>query len=363
MERGSYTWHEIGSQPAAWRSTLEKFTAGRDALQEFLATSAVGEVVVIGCGSTHYLAQSAAALLRHGLAVPVRALPASELWLFSPMAAVPVEPCFDHEKNNGSGETLLVAVSRSGSTTETLRALARFQEAGAGPVLAVTCYPDSPLAQRADFALVAPDAQEHSVAQTRSFTSMFLLAQALSATLACDDEGLEHLRLLPDALEGLIDRVGSLPQELGADLDVERLFFLGGGPLYGLASEAMLKTKEMTLSYAEAYYPLEFRHGPMSMVDERTLVVGFLSDTGLEQELHVLKDMQGLGARVLALVEDDAVFADWRADYVVELHSGLSEWERGPLYLPVIQWLAYHRAVAKGLNPDRPHNLEAVVEL
>jgi glucosamine--fructose-6-phosphate aminotransferase (isomerizing) len=325
--------------------------------------TALGKVLVIGCGSTHYLAQAAAAVLRHSLDVPVRALPASELWLFSHVAAVLAEPCFDRAEDDGSGEALLIAISRSGSTTETLRALERFQEVGAGPVLAITCYPDSPLAQRADFALVAPDAQERSVAQTRSFTSMFLLAQALSATLACDDEVLGHLQRLPDALEALVDRVGSLPQELGADLDVERLFFLGGGPLYGLASEAMLKTKEMTLSYAEAYYPLEFRHGPMSMVDERTLVVGFLSDTGLGEELRVLEDMQGLGARVLGLVEDDAVFADWRADYVVELRSGLSEWERGPLYLPVIQRMAYHRAVAKGLNPDRPHNLEAVVEL
>jgi glucosamine--fructose-6-phosphate aminotransferase (isomerizing) len=125
----------------------------------------------------------------------------------------------------------------------------------------------------------------------------------------------------------------------------------------------MLKTKEMSLSYAEAYYPLEFRHGPMSMVDEHTLVVGFLSDTGLAQEVRVLKDMQRLGGRTLALAEDAAALSGWRADHVVELRSGLDEWERGPLYLPVIQRLAFHRAVAKGLDPDRPNNLTAVVEL
>ena len=66
---------------------------------------------------------------------------------------------------------------------------------------------------------------------------------------------------------------------------------------------------------------------------------------------------------MLALVEDAAVFSGWQAARVVELRSGLNEWERGPLYLPVVQRLAYHRAVAKGLDPDRPHNLTAVIEL
>jgi glucosamine--fructose-6-phosphate aminotransferase (isomerizing) len=81
------------------------------------------------------------------------------------------------------------------------------------------------------------------------------------------------------------------------------------------------------------------------------------------QELRVSEDMAGLGARTLALVEDVSTFGRWRPDDVVELRSGLSEWERGALYLPVLQRLAYHRSVAKGLSPDLPRNLTAVVEL
>ncbi len=77
----------------------------------------------------------------------------------------------------------------------------------------------------------------------------------------------------------------------------------------------------------------------------------------------MLEDMQRLGACTLALVEDASAFSGWRPDYVIELRSSLDEWERGLLYLPVIQRLAYHRAVAKGLDPDRPNNLKAVVEL
>jgi glucosamine--fructose-6-phosphate aminotransferase (isomerizing) len=239
----------------------------------------------------------------------------------------------------------------------------RFRKAVGGPILTITCYPESPLAQQADLALATPHAQEQSIAQTRSFTSMLLLALALTAAIKQDEAMLAHLGRLPRLLDDLTGRLGDLPRLLGADLAINRIFFLGAGPLYGLANEAMLKTKEMSLSYAEAYHPLEFRHGPMSMVNERTLVVGFLSDTGQPEQMQVLKDMEKLGARTLALVEDGSAFANWRADHVVELRSGLEEWARSPLYLPLAQRMAYHRAVAKGLNPDRPNNLTAVVEL
>jgi glucosamine--fructose-6-phosphate aminotransferase (isomerizing) len=349
MMKKTHTWQEIASQPEVWRTTLERFESDRVALESFLQQVHFDRIAAIGCGSTHYLAQAAAATLTGCTGFPACGIPSSELWLFPGTV-----------QTDGA---LLLAISRSGTTTETLRALERFRQINAGPVLSVTCYPESPLAQQADFVLAAPAAQEQSVAQTRSFTSMLLLIQALTAVLARDEGMLEDLYGLPDALDDLVDRVGDLPQQLGADLDVERIFFLGGGPLYGLANEAMLKTKEMSLSYSEGYHPLEFRHGPMSMVDERALVVGFFSDTGLTEEIRVLRDMGALGARTLALVEDSSALADWRVDHVVELCSGLDEWARGPLCLTVAQRLAYHRAVAKGLDPDRPHNLTAVVEL
>jgi glucosamine--fructose-6-phosphate aminotransferase (isomerizing) len=349
MSNGTHTWQEVISQPQVWESTLAAFDANRVALGGFLDRYDFDQILVVGCGSTHYLAQTAAATLMRRAGIPSQALPASELWLFPAAFA--------------SRRTLLLSVSRSGTTTETLWALEQFREAGGGPVLAVTCYPESTLAQRADFALVAPDAQEESVAQTRSFTSMLLLTQALAAVLAGDEGMLERLGRLPQALEAVIERVGELPRRLGEDGSIKRLFFLGGGPLYGLASEAMLKTKEMSLSYAEAYYPLEFRHGPMSMVDDHTMVVGFLSDTGLAQELQVLRDMQALGGRTLAFVEDGAAISGWQSDYVVELDSGLDEWERGPLYLPAVQRMAFYRSLHKGLNPDQPTNLTAVVNL
>jgi glucosamine--fructose-6-phosphate aminotransferase (isomerizing) len=349
MNTGSHTRHEIISQPQTWQLTLEAFSNRKKTLVSFLDHTAFNQILVVGCGSTHYLAQTAAALISQYTKFPARAAPSSELWMF-PNMATPVG-------------TMLVAISRSGTTTETLWALERFRQKTKGPVIVITCDPDSPLAKGADFVLASPDAREQSVAQTRSFTSMLLLAQCLAATLARDVGKVEQLNRLPHLLEAMVERSGELPRQVGEALDIERIFFLGGGPLYGLANEAMLKTKEISLTNSEAYHPMEFRHGPMSMVDEQTLVVELISDTGRVEEVRVLQDMQRLGAHTLSLVEDAEAFSDWQPDYVMQLDSGLDEWGRGPLYLPLLQRIAYHRARAKGLDPDCPNNLTAVVEL
>jgi len=346
----SHTWREIESQPKTWRTTLADFADQRGSLDRYLAETRFDRIVTIGCGSTHYLAHSAATFFSRHANIPAIALPSSEVWLAAATGL--------------SGNTLLVAMSRSGTTTETLRAVRRFRETNGGPVLVVSCYPESDLVQDADFALLATAAQEESIAQTRSFSSMFLLVQALSGVLSGDEALVASLSGLPDALANLVDRFATLPSRLGQDLALERFYFLGGGTLYGLASEAMLKMKEMTLTHAEAYYPLEFRHGPMSMVNDQTLVVGMVSDQGEGETIQVLQDMQDLGARILALTEDASVCAELGdGAYVIELGSKLDEMVRAPLYLPPLQHMAYHRAVAKGLDPDHPHNLSAVVTL
>jgi glucosamine--fructose-6-phosphate aminotransferase (isomerizing) len=258
----------------------------------------------------------------------------------------------------------LLAISRSGATTETLWAVEHFRNAvPAGRVLTITTQPTSPLASAADYVFSAAAAQERSVAQTRSFTSMFLLSQCVAGTLAGDEGLVKRLQRLPAVLDGLIEKNFALARELGEDDSLERFFFLGGGSNYGLACEAMLKTKEMTRSWAEAFHPLEFRHGPMSVVDDHSLVVCLVSDKEQEAEMRVVRDLQKLEARILVLVEDASRVDCSGIEYVVELKSSLKDWERGALYLPFIHWMDYYRTLAKGLNPDQPSNLTAVVEL
>jgi glucosamine--fructose-6-phosphate aminotransferase (isomerizing) len=349
MTDGIHTRAEIEQQSGAWAETLTGFSRQKKIIAKTLSGSGKQAWLVTGCGSTHYASLSAAALMRR-FGITAWAYPAAEIVYFGDMLP--------------PGDVNLLTISRSGTTTETLWAVDRFQKNHPhGKVVSITTQPESPLAKASDLVLSADAAQEQSVAQTRSFTSMFILSQCLAGLLGGDEGLADRLEKLPPSLDHLIERVGELPRQLGEDESLQRFFFLGGGPFYGLACEAMLKTKEMTRSWAEAFHPLEFRHGPMSVVDDHSLVVCLVSDSQQEAEARVVRDMQKLGARILVLT-DDASRTDWAGiDYVVELQSGLNEWERGALYLPFIHWMDYYRTLAKELDPDQPVNLTAVVEL
>ncbi|HEX2993941.1 MAG TPA: SIS domain-containing protein, partial [Anaerolineales bacterium] len=205
-----------------------------------------------------------------------------------------------------------------------------------------------------DVNLVIPKGQEESVAQTRSFASMYVAVCAFCARMAEREDLLAAMQRLPEVGNHLMDKYESFAKEIGSNLGFDRFYFLGSGIRHGLACEANLKMKEMTLTHSEPFHTLEFRHGPMSMVNKSAVVVGMLSDANRFQEAKVLSEMQALGGTVASLGEKDAV---------IEFASGIPENVRGVLYLPVLQLLAFYRSVAKGLNPDRPNNLTAVVQL
>jgi glucosamine--fructose-6-phosphate aminotransferase (isomerizing) len=152
----------------------------------------------------------------------------------------------------------------------------------------------------------------------------------------------------------LIAEYDNLANKLGTNLELDRFYFLGSGSRYGLACETNLKMKEMTLTHSEPFHFLEFRHGPMSMVTDTTQLLGLLSESNRSQEAAVLEEMRNFGGNILSMGESNTD---------VMFKCGLSEDIRDVLYLPVLQLMAYYRSVAKGLNPDRPRNLSAVVQL
>jgi len=343
---GNHTYQEILSQGEAWTASLAAVEPQAGELTQWLRRPCA-EVLFTGCGSPYYLSLAAAAIWQSLTGVRARAVPASELWLF-PDSALPAQP------------SLFVAVSRSGETTEVLRATEMYRARVSGEWLAVTCHPDSAMARRAPHVLAAKRAEEQSIAQTRSFTSMLVLIQAAAGLAAGRDDYVGMLHTLPDRASRLIREYEPLARSLARRLQLTHFVFLGSGSNYGLACEAMLKMKEMSLSPSEAFHSLEIRHGPKSVVGPGTLIVGLLSEAARQQEAAVLADMRDLGATILAVAES----ADGLpADDVVELRSGLDDLARGALVLPVLQLLAYHRALVKGLDPDRPAQLDAVVKL
>ncbi len=345
MERGHHTYNEILCQPEAWADALQVIEKSKVGLEKTLAAD-YDQVVFTGCGSTYYLSLAAAALFQEMTGKLTRAVPGGEL-LLNPETAV-------RQVSDLSYKTLLVAVSRSGSTTETIRAVEQFRQRNHGPVIAITNYGSSPLAGLADLPLVIEKGQEQSVAQTRSFASMYVAATAMTMLTAGAETPHEKMNRLPQAGDRLLARYEPLAREFGENLDFDRFYFLGSGARYGLACEANLKMKEMTLTHSEPFHFLEFRHGPMSMVNENAVIVGLLSEKNLSHEQAVLNEMQVLGGQVFSLAESGAR---------VTFESGLPESARSVLHLPVLQLMAFYRSMAKGLNPDQPKNLSAVVML
>ena len=343
-----HTYQEIKSQPEILPEVLRGFKERKTDLQRFWDSNPFDQVVFTGCGSTYHISKTAAALFQSLTGIPSFFFPGSEVALF---------PDVVFPKNRRS---LLVAESRSGETTETVEGVSVFKKITGGQVLAITCDSQSSLAKLADMTLSADIAQEKSVAQTRSFSSMLLLSQAFAATIAGED--ITPLDNIPSEIGRLMSGYESLAKELGENQQTSANYFLGSGLLYGLACEAMLKLKEMSLCVSEAFHVMDFRHGPMSMVDQNSLVIGLLSENALEQEVPVLRHMKNLGGKILALSAKPHPDLPELGDLVL-LETGLPRWANAIVYLPFLQLYAYYKSTSKGLNPDSPKNLDAVIIL
>jgi glutamine---fructose-6-phosphate transaminase (isomerizing) len=329
------TYREIKSQSEAWQDALS--------IANTVSLSDAGQyeqVIFTGCGSTYYLSLAAAALYQELTGCPAQAVPAGEL-LLNPQTILVNQ------------KTLLVAVSRSGKTTETVKAVEKFKSEKRGDVVVISTY-EEVLSHSADVNLVISKGQEESIAQTRSFASMYVAASVFCARMAGRRDLIDAMGKLPEVGNWVIGHYESFAREIGSNLDFDRFYFLGSGIRYGLACEVNLKMKEMTLTHSEPFHFLEFRHGPMSMVNEKTVIVGLLSESNVSQEKAVLNEMRALRGKTITLAESDAD---------ISFESRIPESVRGVLYLPVLQLIAFYRSLAKGLNPDRPKNLTAVVQL
>jgi glucosamine--fructose-6-phosphate aminotransferase (isomerizing) len=164
----------------------------------------------------------------------------------------------------------------------------------------------------------------------------------------------ERINALPQVGRRILDEYYSLAAHLGRNVDTDRIYFLGSGERFGLGCELSLKMKEMCLTHSESFHFMEFRHGPKAMVNSNTLVVGLVSELNADYEQAVLADIKRLGAKVISIGEHNTD---------ISFNSGLEEVFRNVLYLPFGQMMAHERAMVKGLDPDHPTNLDAVVKL
>jgi glucosamine--fructose-6-phosphate aminotransferase (isomerizing) len=342
MTRGKYTREEIFSQPESWEQAIKVLKEQDKTIQEYSRLDEYRQVIFTGCGSTYYLSRAAAAQFQTITGHPARGLPASELWL-SPRA--------NYVSN---ANILLIAISRSGETSETLQACDGFRANCLGKTITLVCNPGSALTTLGDMNLVFPSGMEQSIAQTRAFSTLYLGAVGMCAIWAPGRFNFDQIDSIPPIGRQLINHYHPLATQLGQNTDTDRIYFLGSGERFGIACELSLKMKEMCLTHSESFHFMEFRHGPKAMVNRNTLVVGLVSESNADYELAVLGDVQELGAATISIGEHNVD---------VSFNSGLEEVYRNVLYLPFGQMMALERAIAKSLDPDHPTNLDAVVKL
>ena len=348
---GKYTEAEILSQAECWKKCLHDLEQQKTLEKIRDRFSGGSEWMFVGCGSSFYLAQAAAANWKEITGLRARAVPASELLLFPDLVATPPKACVP------------VMISRSGQTSELLKATEYLETVRNIRTLGITCAHGRPLEKAATATICLPHADEQSTVMTRSFSSMLLALQMLSANVAKKHDFAEALRRIPVLAEPLLAPLLDRMRKFVASRQFADYVYLGQGPYYGLACEGMLKVKEMSCSYAQSFHTLEFRHGPKAIIGPEVLVTFLISQAGYDAEVSVLEELKALGATTIAVtnVADDRVRT--AADLLVELSFDIPEYTRLPAYTFIGQMLGLVTGIKKGFNPDQPRNLSRVVML
>jgi len=348
---GANTRSEIFSEPQCWKACFQTLDKSRQL--ETLAAIIPPEAhcLFIGCGSSYYISQAAAASWQWITRRPARAIPASELLLFPDLVL------------NGRSRCQPILVSRSGRSSEVVQAADYLEKQRDIRTLAISCAQHQPLDRISSNTLYLLPADEKSVVMTRSFSSMLLGAQALAAQIANSREAAEGLRRIPDRMQVVLDSVHPRIQQFVDTHTFADYVFLGQGPLFGIASEGQLKVKEMSCSYAQVFHTLEFRHGPKAIAGPETLITFLLSETGYEEERKVLEEMKSLGATTLVIANQADELARQNADFLLELHLDAPECVRQVGYLITLQLLGLYTGLKKGYDIDSPRNLTRAVIL
>lgn len=350
QQKGGTTFQEIHEQPQLWADALSKVIPLRSEWTAWMKAGGLDQVVFVGCGSSHFIGLVASrALAKAGL--PALAVVASDL-LYAPSTALAK-----------GRKTLLVAVSRSGETSETVWAVEKakaFLPEGL-KVLALTCKEGSALERLAQKTFVFPAALEQGPVMTKSFTVLLLALLALCADLTGNTALAGDLQKLPELLD--IKKHQSAIQQIAAG-KFQNWVFLGSGAHFGLACEGMLKMQEMAMTIADAYPAAELRHGYGASMSPSTMTVLVQSPSMRSLEDEVLRDLAVYQCQVILCCdeEDDRLRAS--ADTIFEYKSGLrTEEAQGLLAVPILQLLAFYHSLSKGHNPDKSKNLVPVVTL
>ncbi len=309
----------------------------------------VERIIILGCGTSWHSALIGEYLLEDLARIPVDVEYASEFRYRNPVI----------EKN-----TLVIAISQSGETADTLAALREAKQRGA-TTMGIVNVVGSTIARETDFGVYLHVGPEIGVASTKAFTSQ-IVALTLFALYMGRRRNLSVLegRRIVQALEELpaqVERILTLDeqiQEIAREYaEASNFLYLGRGYQFPVALEGALKLKEVSYIHAEGYPAAEMKHGPIALIDEQMPVV-FLAprDPVYGKVVSNIEEVRARGGRVIAVVSDEAPELDGKVDHLLRIPQSV------PYLLPVLtsiplQLLAYHVAVLRGCDVDQPRNL------
>jgi glucosamine--fructose-6-phosphate aminotransferase (isomerizing) len=347
-----YMLKEIHEQPAALRATLSgRLHAGGAVDLSEVDLTGLERVTIVGCGTSYHAALLGKDAIERLARIPVEVAVASEYRYADPIV---------------DEKTLVVAITQSGETTDTLAAVEAAQDFG-GRVLAVTNTQGSLITREADAVLLTKAGPEICVASTKTFlaqvAALDLLALELARTRATVPKG-ELLRLgrdlrrAPEKVEETLGLLEGRVEEAAHVFEGARCaLFLGRGPSYPVALEGALKLKEISYLPAEGYPAGEMKHGPIALVDENCPVVAVLGE-GLvrEKTLSNVEETLARGAHVLTIAREDDKAARRISRVVLPVPYAPEMLDALVLSVP-LQLLAYRVAKNRGLDVDKPRNL------
>lgn len=357
-ERGGFKhfmMKEIHEQPAVVRDTVRSAVHGDaiDLAQIGLTDEKIRsfeEIQIVACGSAYHAGVVMQYAIESVARIPVRVELASEFRYRDPIL---------------TSKTLVIVVSQSGETADSLAALREAKARGV-QTLAIVNVVGSSIAREADMVFYTKAGLEIAVATTKAYSAQ-LAAGCLIAVQFAYARG----KIGKERYESLIAQIGELPDEISSVLEKKEeiqkfatkiannrdIFFIGRGMDYAASLEGSLKLKEISYIHSEAYAAGELKHGTISLIEQGTLVIGVLTQQDLlEKTLSNMVEVQSRGAYLMALTSSGNYFVEDKADFTVYVPKTDPLFTASLSVIP-LQLLAYYVSVARGLDVDKPRNL------
>jgi glucosamine--fructose-6-phosphate aminotransferase (isomerizing) len=346
---------EIWEQPKALRETLRgRMVDGEIQLNELAMTpeqiADIVRVFVIACGTSLHAGMVTKTLIEQWARIPVEVLCSSEFRYNDPIV---------------DDQTLVIAITQSGETADTLAGVREARQRGA-KVIAVTNVVGSRVTRESDGVIYTHAGPEIGVAATKTFTAQIAALNVLALKLAQVKGTMSNERVhrvfdemltIPDVVEAILADLGEMDECAALFVEATSSLFLGRGMGVPVAMEGALKLKEISYIHAEAYPAGEMKHGPIALItDQVPVVVVATQGHTYEKVVSNIQEVRARGAQVIAVATAGDEDIRNHADFVLHIPQTSEALSAIPATIP-LQLLSYHVATARGCNVDQPRNL------